>query len=181
MTEELKRRMTGAIDALKKDFAGLRTGRANVTLMDHVIVDAHGSKMPLKHVSTISIMDPRTISVSVWDRDLVKAVEKGISDASLGVSVVVDGTVMRVIVPEMSEERRREVVKIAAKNAEHARVAIRNVRRDGMDHLKRQEKEKEISEDEHKRMSDAVQKLTDDFIKAVDELLATKEKEIMRV
>ena len=181
MIEELKRRMKGAIEALEKEFAGLRTGRANVALLDHVSVDAHGSRVPLKHVSTISIMDPRTISVSVWDRDLVKAVEKGISDASLGVSVVVDGQAMRVIIPELSEERRKEVVKIAAKCAENARVSIRNVRRDGMDTLKKQEKEKEISEDEHKHMSDMVQKATDEFVKKVDDLLAQKEKDIMRI
>ncbi len=178
---DLKRRMDGAIEALRRDFAGLRTGRASVHLLEPIMVKAYGSEMPLPQVGTISVPEPRMITVQVWDRSLVSAVEKAIRDSGLGLNPASEGQLVRVPIPELSQERRIEMSKIAHKYAEQARIAVRNVRRDGMDLLKRLEKDGEISKDEHRARADEVQKLTDDHIRRIDELLAQKEKEIMQV
>ena len=178
---ELKRRMDGAIDALKREFAGLRTGRASPHLLDTVIVKAYGSDLPIAQVGTVGVPEPRMITVQVWDRGLVSAVEKAIRDAGLGLNPMADGNTVRVPIPELSRERRQELSKIAHKYAEQARVAIRNVRRDGMDFLKKQEKDGKIAEDEHHGLNDLMQKLTDEHVTKVDETLATKEKEILQV
>ena len=178
---EIKRRMDGALEALRREFAGLRTGRASVHLLDPVVVKAYGNEMPLVQVGTVNVPEPRMITVQVWDRSLVSAVERAIRDAGLGVNPMSDGQLVRVPIPELSQERRQELTKIAHKYAEQARVAIRNVRRDGMDALKKLEKDHKISQDEHRQRSDDVQKATDQHIKTVDEALAQKEKEIMHV
>ncbi len=179
--KNLKPRMENAIKALQQEFAGLRTGRASAGLLDSITVDVYGAQMPLNQVGTVSVPEPRMLTVSVWDKANVKAVEKAIQNAGLGLNPVADGQMVRVPIPEMSEERRKEMVKVAGKYAENARIAIRNIRRDGMDYYKKLEKDKEISEDELKRFSDEVQKLTDDFIKQVDDTLAQKEQDIMSV
>ena len=173
--------MDGALEALNKEFAGLRTGRASAHLLDQIKVQAYGSTMPLTQVGTVNVPEPRMITVQVWDRGLVREVEKSIRDAGLGLNPASDGQLVRVPIPELSQERRTELSKIAHKYAEQARVAVRNVRRDGMEFLKKQEKDGKISEDEHRKLHDEVQKLTDDHVKKVDEALATKEKEIMQV
>lgn len=178
---ELRRRMEGAIKSLQHEFGGLRTGRASANLLDTIVVEAYGSQMPLNQVGTVSVPEPRTITVSVWDKGMVKAVEKAITNANLGLNPMSDGQLVRVTLPEMSEERRKEMVKIAGKYAEEGRIAIRNVRRDGMEYYKKQEKDKAISEDELHTRSDEIQKLTDEFVKKVDDLLAQKEKDIMVV
>ena len=178
---EIKRRMDGALEALRREFAGLRTGRASVHLLDPVVVKAYGNEMPLVQVGTVNVPEPRMITVQVWDRSLVAAVERAIRDAGLGVNPMSDGQLVRVPIPELSQERRQELTKIAHKYAEQARVAVRNVRRDGMDALKKLEKDHKISQDEHRQRSDEVQKATDQHIKTVDEALAQKEKEIMHV
>ena len=178
---EFSRRMDGALEALRKEFAGLRTGRASAHLLDTIVVQAYGSSMPLNQVGNVNVPEPRMITVQVWDRGLVREVEKAIRDASLGLNPASDGQLVRVPIPELSQERRTELTKIAHKYAEQARVAIRNVRRDGMEMLKKQEKDGKISQDEHKGLHDQVQKLTDEHIKKVDEALATKEKEILQV
>jgi ribosome recycling factor len=178
---DLRRRMEGALDKLKDDFAGLRTGRASTGMLDPVTVEVYGSKMPLNQVASISVPEARLLSVSVWDASNVKAVEKAIANAGLGLNPQPEGNLIRVPVPELNEERRKELTKVAGQYAEQSRIAVRNVRRDGMESLKQQEKDKEISEDEHKRFSDDVQKLTDDFIKQIDTHLADKEKDIMTV
>jgi ribosome recycling factor len=181
LMNELKRRMDGALEALRREFAGLRTGRASVHLLDPVVVKAYGSEMPLNQVGTISVPEPRMITVQVWDRGLVTAVEKAIREANLGVNPQSDGQLVRVPIPELSSERRQELTKLAHKYAEQGRVAVRNVRRDGMETLKRMEKDGKISEDQHRRHHEEVQKLTDEHIKKVDETLAQKEKEILQV
>lgn len=178
---ELKQRMDGAIDVLKKEFSGLRTGRASTSLLDPIMVDAYGSHSPLSQVASISAPEPRLLTVSVWDRGLAGAVEKAIRDSGLGLNPAAEGTVIRVPVPALTEERRKDLVKVAAKYAEQTKVAVRNVRRDGMDLLKKLEKDKQISEDEQKKYEKDVQKLTDDYVTKVDETLAHKEKEIMEV
>jgi ribosome recycling factor len=180
-TNDLKRRMSAALESLKKEFAGLRTGRASANLLDTVTVEAYGSRMPLAQCGSVSVPEPRLITVSVWDSGLVKAVEKGIRDAGLGLNPQPDGNLIRVPIPQLNEERRKELQKIAGKYAETARVAVRNIRRDGMDLLKKLEKDKTISEDEAKRHSEAVQKATDEVIGQVDKALADKEKDIMVV
>ena len=179
--KDLRRRMDGALEMLRREFGGLRTGRASPSLLEPVTVDAYGAAMPLNQVGTVGVPEPRLLTVQVWDRSMVKAVEKAIRDSGLGLNPQPEGQVIRVPIPELSEERRRELAKVAGKYAEQARVAVRNVRRDGMDQLKRLEKDHEISQDEHKRLADDIQKLTDDHIKLVDETLQTKEKEIMQV
>jgi ribosome recycling factor len=180
--DELKRRMQGAITVLKQELGGLRTGRASAGLVDHVQVEAYGSHMPLNQVATVSVPEPRLLSVQVWDRSLVHAVEKGISAANLGLTPNTEGQTIRLRIPELNEERRKELAKVAHKYAEAARVAIRHVRRDAMDVLKKLEKDLHtMSEDEHKRQSDVVQKATDQAIHDVDAALAAKEKEIMTV
>lgn len=178
---EFSRRMDGALEALRKEFAGLRTGRASAHLLDQVHVTAYGSSMPLNQVGNINVPEPRMITVQVWDRGMVREVEKAIRDAGLGLNPASDGQLVRVPIPELSQERRTELSKIAHKYAEQARVAVRNVRRDGMEMLKKQEKDGKISQDEHKGLHDQVQKLTDEHIKKVDDALATKEKEILQV
>ncbi len=178
---DLKRRMTGAIEAVRKELSGLRTGRASVSLLEPVSVDAYGSAMPLNQVGTVGVPEPRLLTVQVWDRGLVKSVEKAIRDANLGLNPVADGQLIRVPVPQLNEERRKELIKIAHKYSEHARISIRNVRRDGMDALKVLEKKGDISEDEHRRRESQIQTLTDEFIAKVDEALAAKEKDIAHV
>jgi ribosome recycling factor len=173
--------MDGALEALRREFAGLRTGRASTHLLDSVVVKAYGSDMPLAQVGTVNVPEPRMITVQVWDRSLVSAVEKAIRDGGLGLNPASDGQLVRVPLPELSQERRTELSKIAHKYAEQGRVAVRNVRRDGMEALKKLEKDHKISEDEHRKRSDEVQKLTDQHIKLIDDALAQKEKEIMQV
>lgn len=176
---DLSRRMEGAIDQLHKEYSGLRSGRASTNLLENVTVEAYGSMMPLNQVGSVSVPEPRMLTVTVWDASVTKAVEKAIRDSGLGLNPMAEGTVIRVPVPQLTEERRKELIKVAAKYAEETRIAIRNVRRDGMDSLKKAEKDNEISEDDHKRLSDEVQKLTDGFIKRVDDMLAAKEKDMM--
>ena len=178
---EFSRRMDGALEALQKEFAGLRTGRASAHLLDQIKVQAYGNLMPLNQVGTVNVPEPRMITVQVWDRSQVREVEKAIRDAGLGLNPASDGQLVRVPIPELSQERRTELSKIAHKYAEQARVAVRNVRRDGMEFLKKQEKDGKISEDEHRKLHDEVQKLTDGHVKKVDDSLAAKEKEIMQV
>ncbi|MFO0455983.1 MAG: ribosome recycling factor, partial [Alphaproteobacteria bacterium] len=163
------------------EFAGLRTGRASANLLDSIQVEAYGNMMPMNQVGTINVPEPRMITIQVWDKSMIKAVEKAITQANLGLNPASDGQLIRVPIPALSEERRKELSKIAGKYAEGAKVAIRNVRRDGMDALKQQEKDKKISEDEHRKQSEQIQKMTDDFVKKIDEALATKEKDIMSV
>ena len=176
---DIERRMAGAVEALKHDLSGLRTGRANTALLDPVMVEVYGSMMPLNQVATVSAPEPRMLTVQVWDRANVIPVEKGISHANLGLNPSIDGQTLRLPIPDLTEERRRELAKLAGKYAEGAKIAVRNVRRDGMESLKEDEKKKEISEDERKRKEDEVQKLTDRFIAEVDAAAEHKEKEIM--
>jgi ribosome recycling factor len=178
---DLKRRMQGALASLKHELAGLRTGRASTGLLDHLQVEAYGSHMPLNQLATISVPEPRLLHVQVWDRSMVHAVEKAISAANLGLTPSTEGQVLKLRIPELNEERRREIAKVAHKYAETARVAVRHVRRDGLDLLKKLEKEHEISEDDHERQAADVQKATDASIAEVEKMLAGKEKEIMTV
>lgn len=179
--KELEKRMAGAMESLKKEFAGLRTGRASVNLLDPVMVEAYGQRMPLNQVGTVSAPEPRLLTVNVWDKGLVTPTAKAIREAGLGLNPAPDGQVIRIPIPELTTERRNELAKLAHKYAEQGRVAVRNVRRDGMDSLKKAEKDHKISEDEHRQKSDEVQKLTDRYVKMVDDSLATKEKEIKTV
>lgn len=178
---ELDRRMRGAIDTLKKEFGGLRTGRASIHLLDPVVVNVYGARMPINQVATVSTPDARTISVQVWDKSQVAAVEKAIREANLGLNPVIDGTLMRLPIPALNAERRQELVKVAHKYTEHARVAVRNVRREGMDLLKKLEKDGQMSEDDHHKNSAKVQELTDKLIKEIDQALIAKEAEIKQV
>jgi ribosome recycling factor len=178
---DFERRMRGALDSLKKEFTGLRTGRASVHLLDAVVVNVYGARMPINQVATVSTPDARTISVQVWDRGQVGAVEKAIQEANLGLNPVIDGALLRLPIPALNAERRQELVKVAHKYAEHARVAVRNVRRDGMDLLKRLDKGSQMSEDDHHKNSAKVQELTDKLIKEIDQSLAAKENEIKQV
>jgi ribosome recycling factor len=179
--KDIEKRMDGALAALKQEFAGLRTGRASAHLLDPVHVEAYGASTPINQVAAISVPEPRMITVSVWDRGLVGAVDKAIRAAGLGLNPVVDGQSLRVPIPPLNEERRRELAKLAGKYAEAARVAVRNVRRDGMEHLKKLEKDGDISQDQHKKFADQVQQATDQHVKRVDETLKVKEEEIMQV
>ncbi len=181
MNPELAKRMEGALATLGKEFSGLRTGRASANLLDTIQVEAYGAMMPMNQVGNVTAPEARMLVVSVWDKSMVKAVEKAIRESDMGLNPAVDGQSIRVPIPAPSEERRKEMVKIAHKYAETAKVAVRNVRRDGMEELKKQEKDKKISEDEHRTQADKVQKLTDDFIKKVDDALVAKEKDIMSV
>ena len=176
---DLERRMKGAVDALASDLAGLRTGRASANLLDPITVTVYGSQMPLNQVASVSVPEPRMISVQVWDKSNVGPVEKAIRSAGLGLNPINDGTTLRLPIPDLTEERRKELAKLAGSYAEKARVAIRNVRRDGMDNLKVDENKKEISEDDRKRLETELQKLTDDQIKAAEEEFARKEKDIL--
>jgi len=178
---DLKRRMQGALGSLKHELSGLRTGRASTALLDNIQVDAYGAHMPLNQLATISVPEPRLLNVQVWDRSMVHAVEKAISAANLGLSPATEGQNVRLRIPELNEERRRELVKVAHKYAEGARVAVRHVRRDGLDLLKKMEKDHQMSEDEHKHHAAEVQKVTDSTIGEVEKMLAAKEKEIMTV
>jgi ribosome recycling factor len=176
---DVERRMKGAVDSLKSDLGGLRTGRANTTLLDPVTVEVYGSHMPLSQVATVSAPEPRMLSVQVWDRSNVTPVEKAIRSAGLGLNPITDGQMLRLPIPDLTEERRKELAKLAGQYAEKGRIAIRNVRRDAMDKLKTDENKKEISEDDRKRLETEVQKMTDDMIKAVDDAASNKEKEIL--
>jgi ribosome recycling factor len=177
---DIERRMNGAIDSLKHDLSGLRTGRANTALLEPVQVEVYGSLMPLNQVATISAPEPRMLSVQVWDKTNLVPVEKGIAHANLGLNPMIDGQTIRLPLPDLTEERRKELAKLTHKYAENAKIAIRNVRRDGMEALKEDEKKKEISEDDRKRKEDEVQKLTDKYVGDVDQAAAQKEKEIMQ-
>jgi ribosome recycling factor len=178
---ELQRRMQGAIASLKHELGGLRTGRASAGLVEPIHVDAYGQSMPLNQVASISIPEPRMISIQVWDRSMVGVVEKAIRDSNLGLSPNTEGQTLRIRIPELNEQRRKELVKVAHKYAEEARVAARHVRRDGIDHLKKLMKDKAISEDDEKRHETEVQKATDKAVGEIDQALAVKEKEIMQV
>lgn len=178
---DLKRRMEGALESFRKELGGLRTGRASSNLLEPVMVEAYGSRMHLREVATVSVPEPRLISVQVWDRGMTKAVEKAIRDSGLGLNPQAEGQVIRVPLPDLTQERRAELAKVAHKYAEQCRIAVRNIRRDGMDGLKKAEKASEITQDEHKAQADKVQVLTDQHIKLVDDTLAQKEKEIMQV
>lgn len=177
----LEKRMHGAIDVLRHEFAGLRTGRASAALLEPITVEAYGSPMPLTQVATISVPESRLLSVQVWDRSVVGAVDKAIRDSSLGLNPIVEGQTLRIPIPELSGERRKELTKVAHHYAEQARVAVRNVRRDGMETLKRLEKDGHISEDQHRKQIDEVQRCTDAAIKEIDEILAQKDADIMQV
>ena len=179
--KDLKRRMEGAIASFKSDIAALRTGRASANVLDPVTVEAYGSRMALNQVANITVPEPRMLSVNVWDKSMVGAVDRAIRESNLGLNPIVDGQNLRIPLPELNEERRKELVKVAHGYAENARVAIRHVRRDGMDGLKKSEKDGDISQDESRAQSERVQKLTDEMISQVDRLLADKEKEIMQV
>ena len=176
---DLRGRMEGALKSLHSEFGGLRTGRANASLLDNIIVEAYGSNTPLNQVANISIPEPHLLSVQVWDKGNVKSVEKAINAAGLGLNAAADGQLVRVPIPPLSQERRVELTKVAKKYAEEAKVAVRNVRRDGMDSLKKMEKDSEISKDDHTKRSEGIQKQTDEFIKKIDEALVVKEKEIL--
>ena len=173
--------MNGAIEVLRKEFAGLRTGRASVSLLEPIVVAAYGSQMPINQVGTLAVPEPRTLTVQVWDQGLVQAVDKAIRESGLGLNPQTEGQVLRIPIPELNEERRHDLGKIASEYAEQARVSVRNVRRDGMEMLKRMEKEHDISEDEHRAWSADVQTMTDDHVKMVDEAFHAKEQEIMQV
>ncbi|MEA1013448.1 ribosome recycling factor [Sphingomonas sp. LY54] len=177
---DIQRRMNGAIEALKHDLGGLRTGRASVTLLDPITVEVYGANMPLNQIATVSAPEPRMLSVQVWDRSNVTPVEKAIRSSGLGLNPISEGQNIRLPIPDLTEERRKELAKLAGQYAEKAKIAVRNVRRDGMDALKTDEKKKEISEDEHKRLDAEVQKLTDDTIKEIDAAAGAKEKEILQ-
>jgi ribosome recycling factor len=174
-------RMDKAVAALKEELGSLRTGRASASLLDQIHVEAYGSAMPLNQVAAVSVPEPRMISVNVWDRSMVGAVDKAIRSSGLGLNPIVDGQNLRIPIPPLTEERRKELAKIAAKYAEQQRVAVRNIRRDANDDLKKAEKDHVIAQDEHKRLEAEVQKLTDEAIKRVDEALKAKEQEIMHV
>lgn len=179
--QDTKRRMDGALDVLHKEFAGLRTGRASANLLDPVTVEVYGSRMPLNQIGTITVPESRMLVVQVWDTTNVKSVEKAIRDSGLGLNPMPEGNNIRIPIPDLNEERRTELKKVAGKYAEAARVSVRNVRRDAMDALKKMEKDKLISEDDQKRQSEDVQKMTDESIKKVDSMLVEKEKDIMKV
>lgn len=179
--EDYKKRMDGALTALQHEFSGLRTGRASPSLLDPITVDAYGAVSPLTSVASVSVPEPRMISVNVWDKSVVAAVDKAIRSANLGLNPIMDGQTLRIPIPPLTGERRQELAKVAGKYAEQQRIAVRNIRRDAMDHLKKLEKDHVISEDEHKKHGAEVQKATDDHIKKVDDLLRHKEEEIMQV
>ncbi|MEL6297391.1 MAG: ribosome recycling factor [Pseudomonadota bacterium] len=178
---DYERRMTGVIDSLKSDFSGLRTGRASAKLLDPIVVDMYGQKMPINQVGTVSVPEARMISVQVWDKAAVSAVDKAIRESNLGLNPVVDGTVLRLPIPELTKERRQELAKLAAKYAETARVAVRNVRRDGNEQLKKLEKSNDLSQDEARGQQTKVQELTDRYVNDIDQLLSAKEAEINTV
>ncbi|MFN6936685.1 MAG: ribosome recycling factor [Tsuneonella sp.] len=176
---DIERRMKGAVESLKGDLSGLRTGRANTSLLDPVMVEVYGAMMPLNQVATVSAPEPRMLSVQVWDKSNLTPVEKGIAKANLGLNPMIDGQTLRLPLPDLTEERRKELAKLAGEYGEKAKIAIRNVRRDGMEALKDDEKKKDISEDERKRSEDDVQKITDSHVAEIDVVVAAKVKEIL--
>ncbi len=179
--DDIGQRMNKAIEVLRHEFGGLRTGRASASLLEPVVVNAYGPTLPIAQVGTVSVPEPRMISVQVWDKANVKAVEKAIRDSGLGLNPQADGTLVRIPIPELNEQRRKELTKVAGQYAEHAKVAVRNVRRDGMDGLKKMQKDGHVSEDEVALWQEEIQELTDKAIARIDEVLATKQKEIMQV
>jgi ribosome recycling factor len=181
MLKDLRRRMDGAVEVLRKEFGGLRTGRASASLLEPVTVAAYGGTLPINQVANVSVPEPRMITVQVWDRAMVKAVDKAIREAGLGLNPQTEGQVIRVPIPDLNEERRRELTRVTAKYAEQARVSVRNVRRDGVDLLKRREKDGDLSQDQQRKLLQDVQHLTDDYIKRIDDALAQKDREILRV
>ena len=178
-TDDLERRMKGAMDSLRHEFSSLRTGRASASMVEPIMVDAYGSPTPINQIGTVNVPEPRMVTINVWDKALVGKAEKAIRESGLGINPQLNGTIIMLPIPELNEERRRELTRVAAQYAEHARVAIRNVRRDGMDNLKADENKKEISEDDRKRGEAEVQKLTDEIIKEADAIAAQKEQEIL--
>ena len=179
--DDLVRRMDGTVAVLRKEFAGLRTGRATPSLLDPVTVEAYGAQMPINQVATVNVPEPRMISVQVWDKSMTKAVEKAIRDAELGLNPMADGQLVRVPIPELNEERREELSRVGGKYAEQSRVAVRNVRHDGINKLKRMEKDGDLSEDDHRLWDDEVQSITDEHIEKIDSMLEVKQTEIMQV
>jgi ribosome recycling factor len=179
--DDIKKRMDSAMDAARNEFTGLRTGRASVHMLEHVQVEAYGSRMPINQCGSVTVPEPRLLNVQVWDQTIAKFVEKAIREAGLGLNPVAEGNLIRVPVPQLTEDRRKELTKVAGKYAENARVSVRNIRREGMDQIKKDKSDGVITEDEVKRLSDEVQKLTDEYTKKVDTLLAEKEKDIMTV
>jgi len=181
LLSDLRRRMDGAVDVLHKEFGGLRTGRASASLLEPVMVEAYGGTVPLNQVASVNVPEPRMITVQVWDRGLAKAVDKAIREAGLGLNPQTEGQVIRVPIPELNEERRRELTRVAAKYAEDARIAVRKVRQHGIEALRKLEKDHEISQDQQRKLQNDVQHMTDDHIKRIDETLAQKDKEILQV
>jgi ribosome recycling factor len=179
--KDLRRRMDGALEVLRKEFGGLRTGRASASLLEPITVPAYGGTLPLNQVANISVPEPRMITVQVWDRAVVKAVDKSIRESGLGLNPQTEGQVIRVPIPDLNEERRRELTRVSARYAEQARVSVRNVRRDGIDVLKRREKETDITQDQQRKLQQEVQHLTDDYIRRIDEALEQKDREILQV
>ena len=181
LLKDLRRRMDGAIEVLRKEFAGLRTGRASASLLEPVSVAAYGGTMPITQLANVSVPEPRMITVQVWDRAMVKAVDKAIRESGLGLNPQTEGQVIRVPIPDLNEERRRELTRVSARYAEQARVSIRNIRRDGVELLRKREKDAEISQDQQRKLQQDVQHLTDEYIKRIDEALAQKDSEILQV
>jgi len=181
LLKDLRRRMDGAVEVLRKEFGGLRTGRASASLLEPVTVAAYGGTVPLNQLANVSVPEPRMITVQVWDRAMVKAVDKAIREAGLGLNPQTEGQVIRVPIPDLNEERRRELTRVTAKYAEQARVSIRNIRRDGVELLRRREKDAEISQDQQRKLQQDVQHLTDDYVRRIDEALAQKDREILQV
>ena len=181
LLNDLRRRMDGALEVLRKEFGGLRTGRASASLLEPITVTAYGNTVPLNQVASINVPEPRLITVQVWDRGVVKSVDKAIRESGLDLNPQTEGQTIRVPIPDLNEERRRNLTRVAAKYAEETRVSVRNVRRDGIEVLKRREKDAEISQDEHRKLQREVQHLTDDYVKRIDEALAQKDKEILQV
>jgi len=181
LLNDLRRRMDGALEVLRKEFGGLRTGRASASLLEPITVTAYGNTVPLNQVASINVPEPRLITVQVWDRGVVKSVDKAIRESGLDLNPQTEGQTIRVPIPDLNEERRRNLTRVAAKYAEETKVSVRNVRRDGIEVLKRREKDAEISQDEHRKLQREVQHLTDDYVKRIDEALAQKDKEILQV
>ena len=181
LLKDLRRRMDGALEVLRKEFGGLRTGRASASLLEPITVGAYGGTMPINQLANVSVPEPRMITVQVWDRAMVKAVDKAIRESGLGLNPQTEGQVIRVPIPDLNEERRRELTRVSAKYAEQARVTVRNVRRDGVELLRRREKDAEISQDQQRKLQQDVQHLTDEYIKRIDEALAQKDSEILQV
>ena len=181
LLKDLRRRMDGAIEVLRKEFGGLRTGRASASLLEPITVGAYGGTVPLNQLANVSVPEPRMITVQVWDRAMVKAVDKAIRESGLGLNPQTEGQVIRVPIPDLNEERRRELTRVTAKYAEQARVSVRNIRRDGVELLRRREKDTEISQDQQRKLQQEVQHLTDDYVKRIDEALAQKDREILQV